>query len=115
MGVVQQAVADGVGQSGVRQVVVPELRFELAGDDGRPGAVSVFEYLQEVAALRVGHGGDGEVVDDEHVDARELGEQTWIGAVGASKLQLVEEAGGAAVQRTEALSTRLMSEGACEV
>src|SRR5580700_812385 len=115
MGVVQQAVADGVGQRGVGEVVVPELRLELTRDDGGPGAVPVLEDLQEVAALRVGHGSDGEVVDDEHVDARELGEQTGVGAVSARELQLVEEARGPAVQRTKALSACLVSEGAREV
>jgi hypothetical protein len=63
MGVVQQTVADGVRQGRVGQVVVPLSRGELAGDDRGADAVAVFEQLQQVGALRVGDGGDGEVVD----------------------------------------------------
>ena len=53
MGVVEEPIADGVGRGRVRQVVVPPLRRQLAGDDGRAGAGAVLEDLEDVAALGV--------------------------------------------------------------
>ena len=65
---VQDAVADGVGDGGVGEVVVPALVFQLACDDRRAQAVAVLEDLQQVPPLGLGDGRDGEVVDDEDVD-----------------------------------------------
>ena len=93
----EEAVADGVGQGRLAEVVVPLGRRELAGDDGRAGAVAVLEDLEQVAPLLILDGGEAPVVDDEDVDAGELGEQADVGAVGAGEGELVEEAGGAAV------------------
>ena len=58
-----EAVADGIGEGGVGQVVVPLLGRELARDDRRSGTVSVFEDLEEVPAFTIGERGDGEVVE----------------------------------------------------
>ncbi len=51
VGVVDQAVEDGVGQRGVSYEVVPFVDGELAGGQCRACAVAVFEDLQQVAAL----------------------------------------------------------------
>jgi hypothetical protein len=56
VGVVEDAVADRVGQGGVGEVVVPLARWQLAGDDGRAVTVAVLEDLQQVPALLVGTG-----------------------------------------------------------
>ena len=60
----EQTIADGIGQGGVGQVVVPLGGRELARDDGRAGAVAILEDLEEIATLRVLHGGEAPVVDD---------------------------------------------------
>ena len=87
---------------------------ELAGDDGRAGAVAVLEDLEEVAALRVLDRGEAPVVDDQDVEAGELAEQADVGAVGAGQGELVKEAGGAAVDGAIALAAGLMGEGTGE-
>jgi hypothetical protein len=51
MGVVEEPIADGVGQGRVHHVVVPPLRRQLAGDDGRGCGGAVLEDLEDVAAL----------------------------------------------------------------
>ena len=76
MGVVDQAVEDGVGVSRVADQCVPLVDRELAGDDGGAAAVAVLEDLQEVVA-----GGGVErletpVVEDEEIDAAERAQQT---------------------------------------
>src|SRR5258708_34459063 len=55
VGVMDQAVEDGVGVGGVADQRVPLIDGELAGDDGGAMAVAVLEDLQEVVAgCRVG-------------------------------------------------------------
>jgi hypothetical protein len=115
MGGVEDAIADGVGGGGVGEVVVPVLRIELAGEDRRADAVAVLEDFEQVAALGVGDGSDGEVVDDEDIEASETCEYAREGAIGASETELVEEARGAAVGGAESLPTSLMGECAREV
>jgi hypothetical protein len=112
--VVQEAVTDRVGQGGVGEVVVPLGGRELAGDDGGAGAVAVLEDLEEIAALRVLHGGEPPVVDHEDVEAGERAEQADVGAIGTGQGELVEEAGGPAVAGARALAARLMRQGAGE-
>src|SRR6185369_6066300 len=50
--VVDEAVADGVGDSLVADDAVPLLGLELAGDDGRRDAVPVLDHLEEIRPLR---------------------------------------------------------------
>ena len=51
MGVVDQAVEDGVGDGGIADDLVPTIDRELAGDDDRAGLIAVFDDLQQIAAL----------------------------------------------------------------
>jgi hypothetical protein len=51
-------------------LVVPVVGRELARDDGRADAISIFHHLELTAALLVVDGRDGEVIDDEHIDPR---------------------------------------------
>ena len=60
----QEAVADGVGDGRLAEVVVPLGGRELARDDGRAGAVAVLQDFQEVAALLVLDRGEAPVIDD---------------------------------------------------
>src|SRR6266545_4982361 len=78
----EEPIADGVGQRGLPDVVVPLGRGELAGDDRGAAAIAVLENLEQVAALLVLRGGQAPVVDEEDVHARELAEESAVGAVG---------------------------------
>ena len=51
VGVVHQAIEDGVGDGGIADDLVPVFDRQLAGHDGGAAAVPVFHDLQEVAAL----------------------------------------------------------------
>ena len=48
MGVVDEAIEDGVGIGWIADDLVPAVHGDLAGDDGRFAAVSFFEELQEI-------------------------------------------------------------------
>jgi hypothetical protein len=53
MSVMNEAIEDGVAEGGIADDIMPVLDGELAGDESRAPAVSVFEYIEEVTALRV--------------------------------------------------------------
>src|SRR2546427_11736034 len=55
--VLEQAVKDGVRQSWMPQGLMPMLHWELAGDNGRATAVTVFEECKDVAAGFITEGG----------------------------------------------------------
>ena len=107
----QDAIADGVGQGGVGEVVVPLGRRQLARDDGRAVAVAVLEDLEQVAALLVGDGRQAPVVDEQDVDAGELAEQADVGAVGPGQREVVKEPRRPAVVGAEALAAGVGGEG----
>ena len=52
VGVVHQAVEDGVGIGRVADQGVPLIDGQLAGDDGGAATVTVLEYFQEIVAGR---------------------------------------------------------------
>lgn len=85
------AVADGVRERRIREVVVPVGRCELARDDRRPCSVPVLEKLEEMTSFLVTDGRDREVIDDEDVDAREPGEHADVAAVGVRDAKLIED------------------------
>ena len=51
VGVVDEAVEDGVGQRWIADDVMPMLDRHLAGDDGRCPAVAIVDDFEQVAAL----------------------------------------------------------------
>lgn len=71
MGVINQAVEDGVGVGRVPNQRVPLIQRELAGDDGGVAAVAVLEDLQEVVASGGIERLKAPVVEDEQIDAAE--------------------------------------------
>ena len=73
--VVHEAVADRVSDSRIAERVVPSFRGHLRGDHRGRSVVTIFDHFEQVAALDVGHRVEQEVVEHEHVDARELAEQ----------------------------------------
>ena len=63
MGVVQETVADGVGEGRLAEVVVPLGGRQLARNDDRSGAVAVLQDFQEVTALLILDRGETPVID----------------------------------------------------
>ena len=71
MGVVDEAVEDGVGECRIADDLVPLLDRNLAGDDGRSALMAVFEDFEEIALLWLGEDRQAPVVQDQQLDARE--------------------------------------------
>lgn len=114
MRLVDEAIEDRVGQSGVADGFVPVVEGELAGEQGSSSAVAIFEHFEEVAALGVGEGSEAEVIEEEEFGAGEPVEQTRVGAVASRDGQVSEEAGETKVASREALPTGAVTESAGE-
>src|SRR5215469_3297986 len=104
VGVVDEAVEDGVGQGGVGEGGMPGLDWELAGDHGGAKLGAVLDDLEEIAGLLDGDRGEQEVVDDEQGDAGELGEQALVAAVAAGHGEIIEEPRSACIERGVAVA-----------
>lgn len=70
----QEPIADGVGEGGLADSVVPVFDGALAGDDGRGLAMAVLDDLQQVVALGIGQGGEKQIIEDEQLDFGQPGE-----------------------------------------
>jgi len=74
VGVVDEAVEDGIGEGRLADHLVPGLYGELAGDQRRARAVAVFDDLHQVAALTGGKAIRAPVVEDQETGTRKLAE-----------------------------------------
>jgi hypothetical protein len=54
VGIMDEAVEDGIGNGWIADHVVPVIDGNLAGDDRRTLLVSILDVFQEIAALLVG-------------------------------------------------------------
>lgn len=88
---VDEAIEHGVGDGRVADMLVPMRDRQLAGDDGGGAAVSVVDDLQEVAALFGGEWDDAPVVEDQHLDARQVLEHAGIAAVAAGEAKVFKQ------------------------
>ena len=79
-----ETVADRVRDGGFSDRLMPALRRDLGGDDRRTVAIPIFEYFEQVSALRIFHGSNQEVIEHQDVCLRELIEKFGIGAIGSS-------------------------------
>ncbi len=72
---VYESIEDGVGDGRVVEPRVLVIDRQLAGDDGRLADAAIVDDFEQVVARRLIERGHAPVVEDQHVDARELCEQ----------------------------------------
>ncbi len=85
VGIVDEAVEDGVGDGRVGDGLMPLLDRELAGHDGRAATVPIINDLQEVASLIRRQIGETPVVKDQQFDPGYGLEQAGMPAVTAGE------------------------------
>src|SRR5580658_4113124 len=90
VGIMHQAVENAIGQRWIADLGVPFGDRHLAGKDRGSQVITLFTYLQEIAAFLVGQRGHGEVIDDQHVDLSEPVQQRAKAAIGTRHLQAAE-------------------------
>jgi len=111
VGVVDEAVEDGVGVSGIAYQLMPALDGKLARDDGGTPAVTVVEYLQHVVTSCGIERLEPPVVENEQIGASERAQQALVAAVAASKCEVCEEPGNALVEHRAIVAAGLVTKG----
>ena len=71
MGVVHDAIEDGVGVGWITDQIVPFIKGDLAGDDGRSAAVAFFEDLEKVVACGSVERFEPPIIEDEQLHTAE--------------------------------------------
>ena len=112
MGVVDEAIEDGIGQCWVADGLVPMFDRQLACDDGGGAAVAVFEDFQEVASLRGGKDGEAPIVDDQHIHPGDGLEDAFVAAVAPGQSEGFEHAWRALIEDGPPVTASLMAQGA---
>lgn len=92
MGVVYDAVEDGVGDGGFADHLMPARDWQLGGNDGGPALVSFLKELQQIEALLVGQAVGSRVVKNEELDTGELVDQPRKLPIEAGGGRILEEA-----------------------
>jgi len=114
VGVVNEAVEDGVGIGRIADRVVPALDRDLRGQDCGGTLVAIVDDLHQVTTLLGGKPGHGPIIDDEQLDPGELGEQPGGLAVDAGEGELVEKPGEPLITHREPVTRGLVAEGASD-
>ena len=95
MGVVDEAIEDGVGVGRVADDLVPFVDRDLAGEDGRSAVVAFFEDFVEIAASAGVEGIEAPIVEDEELGAAQAAHDAGISAVAGGQREFGEELGDA--------------------
>jgi hypothetical protein len=112
MGVVNEAVEDGVGVSGVADHVMPCGQGKLRGDDRGPAAVSLLEDFEEVMTGAGFEGLEAEVVEDKEIGPAEGLDETRMPAVASSERQILTELGPAMIEDGTVVAAGFLADGA---
>jgi hypothetical protein len=90
--VVQETVTNSISDGRVADIDMPILWRTLACDDGRTGAIAVFNDFEEVPALTVTKRSQEEVIDDKEFRFSDLGKGFEVRAVSPSLKEQFKEA-----------------------
>ena len=107
-----EAVQDGVAQSGVADDIVPMFDWDLAGDDGRGATVAIIEDLKKVTPFGRTENRKAPVVEDQELNAADGFKQSAIAAVAARKGKCLEQARDAMILDRTIVAAGLVAEGA---
>jgi hypothetical protein len=114
MGIVHEAVEDGVGVSGVADDLVPGRQRELRGDDRGPAAVSLLEDFEEVMTGAGVEGLEAEVVEDKEIGPAEGLDEARMAAVASGERQILAELRPTMIEDGSIVATSLLADGAGE-
>ena len=93
IGVMHQAIEDGIGDGAVAEISVPLLDRQLAGDERGTPVVAVVEDLEQIAHGLIGERRDTEVVDENQIGFSELAVEGRTLLQEAVASQFVNESG----------------------
>jgi hypothetical protein len=110
--VVNEAIQDGVAQSGVADDIVPMFDGDLAGDDGRGATVAIIEDLQKVAPFGRIENRKAPVIEDQELNPADGFEQAAISTVAPSNGKRLKQTRDAVTLDRAIVAAGFVAEGA---
>src|SRR5271169_6061008 len=114
IGVVDDAIENGVGQSGISHEFIPAVDRKLAGDDQGTSVVAILDDLQQITLLLGQQRFGSPIIEYEQVDAAELAHQLGVTTITTAQSQQGKQARDALIEHREVLPARLEAEGASQ-
>ena len=114
MGVVNDAIEDGIGQRRIADDLVPTVDRHLAGDHDGTGVISVLDDLQQIAALLGVQRLGAPIVEHQQIDAGERVQMFCVSSVTAGEREGGEQARHAVIEDGQVFPAGLLAEGASE-
>jgi hypothetical protein len=114
VGVVDEAVKNGVCVSRIADNVVPPVDWELAGDDCRFSPVAFFEDFEEIMPCGGIERFETPVVKDEELHAPKRPQESGIAAIAARQCEISEELGNALIENGSVIAAGAVAGRASE-
>src|SRR5271166_6101485 len=114
MGVVDDAVENGVGQGGVADQVMPAIERDLAGDQGGAAAVAILDDFQQVAPLLWAERLQSPVVEDQQLHPAQRPHQPGVTTIAAGQCQIGEQTRDTLVEHGVVVAAGTVAERAGE-
>ena len=90
MGIVHDAIKNGVCDGGFADHVMPLRDRQLGGDQRGFPAIALFEDLEEVKSLLIGQRMRAPIVENEELDPRKFVDEPWEATIKTGKCQVLE-------------------------
>ena len=110
MGVVNEAVEDGVGISRVADERVPFVDGDLASEDRRAAPIALLKDLVEVTTSPGVEWFEAPIVEDKELDADKAAQDAGIAAVATGERELGEELGNPLIENRAIVTASLVTE-----
>ena len=112
IGIVDDAIEDGVGEGRLADDIVPLVEGKLAGDERRAVAIAILDDLHQIAPLVGGEPVRSPVVEDQQIGLDQRAEQAREATVTMGELEIGEQPRHAGVEHRVAVPARLLGERA---
>src|SRR5580692_5154741 len=114
VGIVDDAIEDGVGIGRIADKVMPFVHGDLAGDDGRSTAVALFDDFKEIVTRGGVERFEPPVVENQQLHAAERAQQAGVSAVAASEREVGEQFWKALIEDGTVVAAGLVAKRASE-
>jgi hypothetical protein len=111
MGVVNEAVEDGVGICRITDESVPFVDGDLTGENGRATPIAFLEDLVEVTTGTGIERFEAPIVEDQELDAGETAQDAGVAAVAAGEGEFGEEFGNPLIENRAVIAAGLVTQG----
>jgi hypothetical protein len=98
VGVVDEAIENGVGDRGVPNGSMPGIHGELTCDDGGCAAVAVLEDFEQIAAFCGGEHRQSPIIQNQKLSAAEAFEEPGVTSVAARQRERLEQPWNAMIE-----------------